>query len=496
MGAKTQHERIVIGLKIKQLRQAKGMSFSELSQVSGLSVSYLNEIEKGKKYPKDEKMDALLAALSTDRATLESPLFFKNLAPVTELLESNFLNELPLELYGIDLAKVVELIANAPTQVGAFISTLLDISRNYALREENFYFAALRSYLELNQNYFQELEDAAAAFMAEFHLPDTRPLSPETLARLLETEYGYTIHEGGLDAWTELRNLRAVFVPERKALLLNSNLSANQRAFQFGKELAFQFLKIQQRAITSSLLRGLSFEEVLNHARATYFSDALLLPLQPFIRDFAEFASGPHWDGSAFLNWMKRYGATPEMFYHRLTNILPKYFGLDQLFFMRFVHNPETSRFEVDRELHLSKRHKPQGNGLSEHYCRRWVSISLLEDLQRLQKDGKSVDTIVKAQRSRFVGEHDEYLCFTIARTSYPSPNRNVSVTLGLLVNDTLRRKIPLIDDPSITIREVGTTCERCPIADCAERAAPPVVVERRKRSQRIQQQLGEILGD
>ncbi len=496
MGAKTQHERIVTGLKFKQLRQAKGMSFSDLAQRSGLSISYLNEIEKGKKYPKDEKMDALLAALGTNREELDSPLIFKNLAPVTELLESNFLNELPLELYGIDLAKVVELIANAPTQVGAFISTLLDISRNYALREENFYFAALRSYLELHQNYFQPLEDAAASFIAEFHLPENRPLSPEILGRLLETEYGYAIHEGGLDAWTELRNLRAVFVPARKALLLNSNLSTNQRAFQFGKELAFQYLNIQQRAVTSSLLRGLSFEEVLNHARATYFSDALLLPLQPFIRDFAEFAANLRWDGAPFLEWMKRYGATPEMFYHRLTNILPKYFGLDQLFFMRFVHDPETGDFEVDRELHLSKRHKPHGNGLSEHYCRRWVSISLLEDLQRLRKEGKSVDTIVKAQRSRFVGEDDEYLCFTIARTSYPSPNRNVSVTLGLLVNDTLRRKIRFLDDPSISVREVGTTCERCPIADCAERAAPPVVVERRRRSQRIQQQLGEILGD
>ncbi len=493
MAAKTQHDRIITGLKFKQLRQAKGMSFSELSQCSGLSVSYLNEIEKGKKYPKEEKMDALLAALGTTRAELESPLFHKNLAPVTELLESNFLNELPLELYGIDLAKVVELIAGAPTQVGAFISTLLEISRNYALREENFYFAALRSYLELNQNYFQEIEDAAAAFTAEFNIPDSRPISPEMLKRLLETEYGYVIHEGGLDSYTELRHLRAVFVPARKTLLLNSNLSANQRAFQFGKELGFQYLKVQQRAVTSSLLRGLSFEEVLNHARATYFSDALLLPLEPFVRDFREFAASPRWDGALFLEWMKRYGATPEMFYHRLTNVLPKFFGLDQLFFMRFVHDPEHGGFEVDRELQLSKRHKPHGNGLKEHYCRRWLSVSLLKDLQRLQQEGKSVDTMVKAQRMRFADGGEEYLCFTIARTSYPAPNRNVSVTLGLLVNEVLRRRLQFLEDQAITIREVGNTCERCPIVDCAERAALPVVVERRRRSQRIQQQLAEI---
>ncbi|MCH9024924.1 MAG: hypothetical protein IH931_06280, partial [candidate division Zixibacteria bacterium] len=44
------------------------------------------------------------------------------LAPVGDLLKSNFLNELPLDLFGIELSKVVEIIANAPIRVGAFIS--------------------------------------------------------------------------------------------------------------------------------------------------------------------------------------------------------------------------------------------------------------------------------------------------------------------------------------------------------------------------------------
>ncbi|MEZ4980521.1 MAG: hypothetical protein R2769_02825 [Saprospiraceae bacterium] len=57
------------------------------------------------------------------------------------------------------------MIANAPSKVGAFIATLVDLSRNYALAE-NFYFGALRSYLKLLQlNYFEDLEQEAESFV-------------------------------------------------------------------------------------------------------------------------------------------------------------------------------------------------------------------------------------------------------------------------------------------------------------------------------------------
>jgi hypothetical protein len=440
-------------------------------------------------------VDVLAKALGVSVAKLTSGELDKSLEPVSELLQSNFLNELPLDLFGIELAKVVEIIANAPARVGAFISTLLEISRNYALKEENFYFSALRSYLELHNNYFQDLEDAVDAFCEQHQVPRARPLSAGFLSHLLEEQFGYTIVEHGLDDYEELRNLRSLFLPSEKQLLLNGNLSASQRAFQFGKELGFNVLNIKERANTSSLLRANTFEEVLNHSKATYFSVALLLPREPFIADIRHFFERRQWEGEAFLAIMKKYEASPEMFYHRLTNILPHFFGLDQLFFMRFVHNPAFASYDVDRELHLSQRHHPHGNALLEHYCRRWVALSLLEDLHQMQQEGKTVDTIVRAQRSHFIGTEDEYLSLTLARPAYPSPNRNVSVTLGLLVNDELRSKVKFLDDPAIQLREVNQTCERCPLTDCQERVAPPVVVEKRNRLRKIQQTLRDLEG-
>ncbi|MDZ7936452.1 MAG: helix-turn-helix transcriptional regulator [Emticicia sp.] len=70
MSLNTDNIRLVFGLKLKQLRLDKSMSLTELAQRSGLSMSYINEIEKGKKYPKSDKIVALAEAMGVDYDTL------------------------------------------------------------------------------------------------------------------------------------------------------------------------------------------------------------------------------------------------------------------------------------------------------------------------------------------------------------------------------------------------------------------------------------------
>ncbi len=496
MQPKTIHEKILFGLKIKQARQRKKLSFSDLAEKTGLSISYLNEIEKGKKYPKKDKISALAAGLDLSFDELVSAETDQSLAPVQELLKSNFLNELPLELFGIELPKVVELIASAPVRVSAFISTLLDLSRNYALKEENFYFGALRSYLELHNNYFEDIEQEVAHFCRDFEISSQRPLELQKLEGILQKHYGYQVLNNELDAYPELEGLRSLFIPSSRKLLLSGSLNPVQKSFQYGKELGFNYLQLEERAYTSSILKGKVFDEVLNHSRAIYFSVALHLPKDDIIRDIRAFFNLPKWNGEAFLDIMHKYRATPEMFFHRLTNILPEFFGLKKLFFLRFIHDPEAGEFSIDKELHLYQKHHPHGNALSEHYCRRWISVSLLQDLLGMQEEGKFVQTIVSAQRSNYYGTEDQYLCFTLARPSYPHPDKNVSVTIGIHLQEGTNDIIRFASDPGIQQRVVNNTCERCPIQDCSERAAPPVVVMRKERARSIQKRLDSLLGD
>lgn len=182
----THLQRIILGLKVRQFRQERGWSFEDLSRETGISVSYLNEIEKGKKYPKSENRDILASALGTTGSFLASPELTRQFAPLGELLKSNFLSELPLDLFGIEIQKIIEIIARDPDRVNAFISALLEMARVHSLREENFYFSALRAYQELRSNYFEEIEEAAEQFSKANGLPADGAVQYRVLANLLE----------------------------------------------------------------------------------------------------------------------------------------------------------------------------------------------------------------------------------------------------------------------------------------------------------------------
>ncbi|MCB0652320.1 MAG: helix-turn-helix domain-containing protein [Saprospiraceae bacterium] len=488
MKTTTQSDRIIFGLKVRQLRQGKQLSFADLSKLANVSVSYLNEIEKGKKYPKEDKITALSKALEVPYEQLISSELDSSLAPVTELLQSNFLNELPLDLFGIEVAKVVEIIANAPSRVGAFISTLLEISRNYALKEEHFYFGALRSYLELHDNYFQELEDAVEQFKKQYDLAPGKPVPGSILKQILESDFGYTITEDGLSQYEDLQDMRSVFLQHKKQLLLNGGLSESQKTFQYGKEIAFNYLKLKERAGTSSLLKPKTFEEVLNHSKGIYFSVALRVPLDDFVKEIGLLFKSPVWDAGAFLGLITKYEASPEIIYHRLTNVLPKYFGIKKLYFLRFTYGQAEAKYKIDRELHLSYRHPPHSNGLSEHYCRRWVAVSLLKEFEEKQKEEGVTNAITRAQRSHYVDSDEEYLNLTIARSGHPGQGQNVSVTIGMLVDKNLEEQILFLNDPSIQTKNVNRTCERCIMQDCKERVAEPMVIIKRQKLHKIQE--------
>ncbi len=493
MEISTQNKRLLFGLKVRRLRHHLDLSFAELSEATGISVSYLNEIEKGKKFPKSAKVQALAKVLQTTEDELTSTRLPKSLQPIGDLLQSNILEEIPLDLFGIEAGKVVELMATAPVRVGAFISTLIEIARKYALQQENFYAAALRSYQELHNNYFEDLETAASTFANKHRLPFGESFSLEHLYSILVHEYGYKIDEEGLGQYASLRSFRSVFIPEEKKLFVNKELTDMQRAFLLAKEIGFNYLNLEPRLYTSSFVKIETFEHALNNFKAAYFAGALLIPQDNLRRDMEEFFALKKWDGQAFLDIMNRYNASPEMFLHRLSNLMSRHFGLDELFFLRFSNRPGTTRYDLTKELHLSRQHQPYGNAIEEHYCRRWITLWLLEELYDIQQKGEYTTPIADAQRSRYVGTDDEYICLTIARPAHPTPDTNVSVTVGFSINDDLRRKMAFVDD--VPVREVSQTCQRCPLTDCKERAASPDVLQQEAVRQQIATDLAALNG-
>jgi XRE family transcriptional regulator, fatty acid utilization regulator len=480
--------KLIFGLKLRQLRQEKKLLLSQLSSMSGISISYLTEIEKGKKFPKAEKISSLAEALGVSYDWLISLQMKQSLAPVSKLLQSKILHELPLEVFGINRAELLELLSAAPVKLNAFLTTLIEISRNYGLRIEDFYFSALRSYQEMQENYFEDIEGAVESFVKKYEIDFLKPLDFQTIRSVLTTQYHYQIVDDGLSAQPELQGLRSVLLPGKPPrLLLNRSLSESQRAFIIAREIGFQFLdNINQRSNTSPPVQVDSFEQILNNFKGSYFACALFLNKDMLIPRLQLFFTQRNFQSDILLDLISEFNASPEIFMHRLTNVLPRFFGIQELFFLRFTNDNGSDQFELTKEMHLSGLHDPHMNMQHEHYCRRWISINILKELTNQINQLSYEKPLCRAQRSKYIGTDKEYLIISFAKPLYANSKTNNSISVGLLLTDQVKRKIRFWNDPMIPIRMVGETCERCPATDCAERMELPVHFIRSQKVENI----------
>ena len=473
--------RLIFGLKVKSLRQEKGFSYQQLADKTGLSLSYLHDIETGKKFPKADKIIALAKAFGVDYDYLVSLRATKRLQPIIDLLNSDFLNAVPWQHFGLSPANLLDLFSNTPDKVTAFISTLLKISRRYQLSKEGFYDSALRSYQDLHDNYFEEIEEAAQRFREEHQLSEMVPVSLAALEEVL-VKLGIKINRKKMATIEALSKLRSYYSTTTKTLFLNKGLTPAQEKFLIGRELGFQFLALTERPFETVYKGGQSFDKLVNNFKASYFAAALLMPEEHFVEQVKRVAMQPKWNPEAWMSLVTTYDITPEMMMQRLTNILPRHFGIDHLFFLRMNGNGVDREYKMTKELHLSQLHNPYGNALYEHYCHRWVSIKSIKDVVALVKTRKYRVPIVEAQVSQYWQTHNRYLCISIAKPLSKEGDEAVSVTIGLLIDQNLIHAMPFVNDPTIMVRTVHTTCERCGILDCLERVEKPIVLEEMQR--------------
>ena len=69
---------------------------------------------------------------------------------------------------------------------------------------------------------------------------------------------------------------------------------------------------------------------------------------------------------------IKQFNYSQEtFFYQHLTNILPKFFTIKNLFFLRFTHKENQLEFKLSKELHITQQQAPNANRNNKYYCRR-----------------------------------------------------------------------------------------------------------------------------
>jgi hypothetical protein len=485
--------KIILGLKVAHLRHQKSYSYQQLATLTDLSTGYLHGIEKGKKYPSRAAMLKLSEALDISYDDLVSVHASKKLQPIIDFLESDFLKMFPMKMFGISPDRLLELFSNEPDKINAFISTVLKIVRNYQMQTENLFNAALRSYQDMRDNYFEEIEAGTKRFRIENNLHQSDHITNELLEKILLEKYSIKIDRNEMGRHRQLSKIRSFFDEKNKMLFLNSGLSTEQQNFLLARELGFQFLDLKERPYETIIQKSETFEKLYNNFKASYFGAALLMDEQELTKDIRNFALQSKWNGDLFLSLLQKYNVTAEMFLQRLTNLLPRHFGLNNLFFIRLQADEQLKNYTMTKELHLSKLHKPYANELNEHYCRRWVSVSVIKQLRTYRQLDKSRAILTDVQISKYWETNLEYLCFTIAKPNTPNDKESVSVTLGILVDDNLRQQFRFLADEKVKRRLVNTTCEHCSMPDCELRAIAPFVIEKQNEQREVETMLKEL---
>jgi transcriptional regulator with XRE-family HTH domain/Zn-dependent peptidase ImmA (M78 family) len=484
--------KFILSLKLKELRTTLGMSLKDLAKRSGVSISYLNEIEKAKKYPKTDKLMILAEALGVNFNHLISTETSPKLKPLIDFFEEDFLNRLPLKEFGISKSDLFDVMSYSPEKFSSFLVTMSQIVRMYGLQFNDINKAALRAYQQTHLNYFEEIENQAQDFIKLKGWEGRKEFGSKELIEILVSQYDYSVDFTRLSKIPELENSRSIFKQGKpNKLLINPKLSERQKVFVLARELGHCLFKHKRLKITGSDTPFTDYEELFNDYKASYFAGALLIQKELIIEDLKGFFNQNSFSSEELQNIMLSYETGSEVFFHRLSQIIPTFFGLNNLFFLRSNHNKKTDTYNISKEMHLSQLHKPHASQLGEHYCRRWITISLFQDYLE-----QNSEYLINAQFSKMLESDEKYLCLSMVRPSRLKPDTNSCITIGIQVNNSSREKIHFIDDPTIQGREVGQTCERCSILDCKERVAEPRIYKKEKIMKDKKESLQKILAD
>jgi hypothetical protein len=397
-------------------------------------------------------------------------------------LNSGMLRQFPFDEFGFEAGDLLNLLTRVPDKSSALLHALIGIGRQYDLQEEDFLQAALRSYQELHDNYFPELEAAAEDFAAGRNLRPGGLTTTDALAAILHDAYGYQIDHRTLSDDPDLFNCRVAYLPgATPRLLINSRLNPNQVKFLLARELGYQCLHLTDRSPTSMPLQVDSFEQILNDFKAAYFGGALLMPRQQIVDDLTAFFAQPSWQPEQLADMLTRYDVTPEMLLYRWSELVPQFFGF-KLHFLRF--HQEGDEIRPIKQFNMNMLLVPSGVGLNEHTCRRWLPIRLLREL-RTQAGADREQPMIGAQISEMMQSKVRFLNFGFARSLVLSPDVNSCVSMGFAIDAEVKQTVRFLEDLKIPVVQINETCERCPLKEgqCKVRAAPPTVLRQRERS-------------
>ncbi len=486
--------RLILGLKIRQTRLEKKISLKELSEATGISISYLNEIEKGKKNPKPLKIAGIAERLDISYDWLVSLKLDDNLAPFQEILNENTLSNLPLDFYGIDNSKLLELFTSEPSKIAAFIKVIEEISSNYEISQNTFLRYALHSYIELLGPLNQELELKAQDFIKHNKLP----VFPDEniLKDLLTVKYSIPVNRSRFDENTFQNEIEAIFYKGRvRKLITNELLRKSQRKLVYSKSLASIELNVDQRAVVMPVFQSNRFTNLLDEYRIGYLAGAILIHKEQIRILLTDLMDSVQWKPWLIEEFCKNHDILPETLAKRCFSLLKDLMKIDHYYYHKMEFDSVKNEFCLIENFNSSLDVQAPSEKVKEHYCRRWSAVkhSLEISAESKRRDTRD-DIMVNSQILIFNDSNNEFLEISLCRISNLNSNKAFTHTIGILLDEKQRKRLRFLADPKIKILHSANSCERCSELTCKERVAQPVIYNQKRESEAKKQALDEMI--
>lgn len=452
-------EKLIIGQRLKVLRQSLGLTQGQMAAELGVSASYITLIEADQR-PASAKLLLRLAEVYDLNISELAP------SPDSQLAAdlSSVLKDPALEVGPLPKAEVEAVLQASPRIAAALVrlhdryglqilhqqsdaNPLTDRDKAEALADASRPVEAVRTWLYENHNYLDALDRAAETMAEELALHRAEPH-----VALSERLAGHNIRVRILPANVMGDQLRR-FDPHRRELMLSELLGPESRRFQIGVLLA----RLEQEPIMAATLEpsGLSDPSALTLARVTmanYFAAALLMPYGRFLAACENLRYDVEWVGH-------RFGTSYEQTAHRMSTLQrPEARGIP-FFFVR-----------VDRAGNISKRFSAGRFAISRFggTCPLWNIHAAFETPDQVQTQ------IIR------MPEGASY--FSIARTvtraggSHATPAPRLAIGLGCDIAYAPR----LVYADGIDLQrtrpvDIGLNCYLCERAHCASRAQAPI---------------------
>lgn len=448
---------LLVGSRLRGLREDRGLSQAELARQLEISPSYLNQLERDRRPLTTPVLLRLTEAFGVDAAFFSTQDTSRLIAELREALLDEAVD------VTVSATEIAQLASSQPSVARALVA----LRRRY--RDTVAQTSALvggqgwpgiealaampheqvRDFFYDRQNYIDPLDGAAEQLAGELEL-----LSGDTrlaLARRLHERHDVRVlTQGPQRPADELRR----YDPAARVLRLSAQLRHGQQAFQLATQLAF----LEHDALLDEIVATGSFANTETRALARiglahYFAGALLMPY----RAFRTAAEEDRYDIERLAD---RFGVGFEVICHRLSTLQrPRLRGVP----FSFVR--------VDRAGNISKRQSATGF----HFSRAGGSCPLWNVYEAFSTPGRILTQVAQMPDGRGYF----WVARTVARkpSGYGMPTKTFAIGLGC----ELRHAHRLVYSRGLDLRDatlatpIGMGCKTCERVACPQRAFPAV---------------------